>query len=76
MARARKRFGIATIDSTGLDEQGKRTLAMLTALEDEDRLSIWEIGFIGSLIDWFIKGEKALTPKQFDTLEKIYQKFN
>lgn len=76
MARERKRAHTATVDSTGLDEQGRRTLAMLTHLEAEDKLSIWEVEFVGSMIDWFIKQEKALTPKQFARLEIVYSKYN
>jgi hypothetical protein len=76
MARKRVRAHTSTVDSTGLNETGKRTLAMLTHLEDEDKLSIWEVEFVGSMIDWFIKQEKALTPKQFARLEIVYGKYN
>jgi hypothetical protein len=64
------------VDSTGLNARGKATLAMLTALEDEAALSEWEIDFIANIADWFISKERSLSPKQYETLEKIYRKFN
>jgi hypothetical protein len=62
-------------DTVTLNDQGKRTLAMLTALEDEAQLTDWEIDFVASVSDWFYKGQ-SLSPKQFETLEKVYRKFN
>jgi hypothetical protein len=64
------------VDRTGLSQRGKDILAMLTALETEDKLSTWEEGFVGSMTDWFLIQQRDLTPKQYETLEKIYKKFN
>lgn len=58
-----------------LSPQGKRILAMLTALENEDPLTPWEIGFVHNMMDWFYN-HHDLTPRQFTTLEKIYAKVN
>ena len=76
MARTRDKPKASSVDRTGLSEQGKSTLAMLTALEDEDKLSTWEMEFVESVSDWFLKKERELTPRQYETLEKIYHKFN
>ncbi len=75
-AKRAKVASVVSVDGTGLDDKGKRTLAMLTALETEDGLSSWEVDFVSSVTDWFLKEGRELTPKQFETLERIYHKFN
>ena len=72
MVRTRKRLKVASVDSTTLDEEGKRVLAMLTALETEDKLNNWEQTFVASVSDRFIGKGLSLTPKQFDRLAIIY----
>jgi hypothetical protein len=59
-----------------LDETGKRVLAMLTALEDEQDMNEWEQGFVADMMDRFYKREQSLTQGQFDKLEHIYRKWN
>ena len=69
MVRTRKRLKVASVDSTTLDEEGKRVLA---ALETEDKLNNWEQTFVASVSDRFIGKGLSLTPKQFDRLAIIY----
>jgi|HubBroStandDraft_2_1064218.scaffolds.fasta_scaffold257881_1 hypothetical protein len=76
MARERVKVEAKDVDRTGLSERGKDTLAMLTALEDEDRLSDWEQGFVADISDWFLIKQRQLTPNQFEHLKKVYSKFN
>lgn len=64
------------VDRTGLSERGKETLIMLTALEDEDKLSEWEVGFVSDVSDWFLLKQRSLTENQFNCLKKVYSKFN
>ena len=66
----------SSVDRTGLSERGKATLAMLTALEDEQGLSEWEVGFVADVSDWFLIKQRPLTEKQFEHLKKVYDKFN
>lgn len=76
MARKRNKSKVDSVDSTGLDDNGKAVLAMLTALEDEDKLNDWEQGFVADMMDRFINQLRPLTPKQFTALENTYRKFN
>jgi hypothetical protein len=76
MGHKRVKTEAKNVDRTGLSERGKDTLAMLTALEDEDKLNDWEIGFVSSVSDWFLVEQRELTPNQFDRLKIIYDKFN
>lgn len=81
MVGKRKRAKAASIvDDTRephmLNERGKEILAMITALEDEDRLSSWEKGFVESISDSFLGKERDLTPLQYEKLKTIYRKFN
>jgi DNA-dependent RNA polymerase auxiliary subunit epsilon len=76
MARKGNESKAKDVSRIGLSEQGEKTLAMLTALEDEDNLSQWEITFIESLSDWFLNKERELTPRQYEVLERVYRKFN
>jgi len=75
-----KRNGTPTkasnVDGTGLSERGKKTLAMLTALEEESNMSAWEKEFVASVSDRWLLREQSLTDKQFDCLQSIYSKFN
>ncbi len=58
-----------------LDERGKEILAMITALEDEDKLNAWEQEFVASISDRFLGKCKELTPAQYDRLKIIYRKW-
>lgn len=64
------------VDRTGLNERGKKTLAMLSLLEDEDKMSDWEKTFVVDISDRFIGKQWSLTQPQYDCLERIYNKFN
>lgn len=48
---------------------------MLLALEDEQNLDGWSMGFVASVGTKFDNGGK-LTVTQFEKLEEIYRKFN
>jgi hypothetical protein len=76
MAREREQSKASDVDRTGLSERGKQTLAMLTALEDEDKLSQWEQDFVASVTDKYLGKAYPLSEKQYECLEKIYNKFN
>ena len=58
-----------------VDREVENTDIWLKALEDQDGLSDWEKDFIASVTDWFY-GDHKLSPKQYQTLERIYRKFN
>lgn len=59
-----------------IDPKIKTTDIMLKALEKEDQMSDWERDFVVDVSDWFYMRDKALTDKQFTTLERIYRHFN
>jgi hypothetical protein len=48
---------------------------MLFALEDESRLSKWEMGFVESLSEQF-EDKGRLSQKQYDKLEELYRRYN
>lgn len=62
-------------ESHELDEEGKKVLSMLTALEDEDSLNNWEMGFVSDVATRFYNG-KSLHPNSFKKLEEVYRKYN
>jgi hypothetical protein len=75
MVTKNKASKTSRIEAHTLTERGKSIQAMLNALETEDGLTPWEIGFVHDQMDWFYR-LRDLTPRQFETLEKIYRKFN
>ena len=47
----------------------------LQALEDEtEKMNEWEQGFYTSVSDWFYN-DHPLSPKQYETLERLYRRF-
>lgn len=73
-----KRVALADdrLETHQVDETGKKIIAMLTALENEDQMSDWERGFVADMIDRFHGKEQTLTQGQYDKLESIYRKWN
>ena len=59
-----------------MDDRGKEILAMITALEDEDKLNHWEKDFVSDIRDRFLGRSLDLTQGQYDKLKDVYRKFN
>ena len=57
------------------EEQKVKVAKMFLALEDEQGLNGWEMGFIADVGTKFDSGGK-LTITQYEKIESIYQKFN
>lgn len=70
MATIRKKSGKA------LEPEVRNIDIWLKALEEQDGLTDWEKGFVGSVSDWFYMKGKDLTTKQYEALERIYRRFN
>lgn len=61
--------------SPNLSEEDKRIRAMITALEDEQRLNDWELGFVADVAERWENGNK-LHPNSVSKLKQVYDKYN
>ena len=66
-------------NATPVAEQEKlfrEVSTMLTALEDEDRLTDWEKGFLQNVNDRVYRERRPPSPAQMDRLNEIYARYN
>lgn len=58
------------------DREMENTAIWLEALEDfVDKFNDWELKFYESMCDWFVQRGKKLSPRQYESLERLYHRF-
>ena len=60
----------------GVNRETQNADVWLRALENEDGLNDWEKEFVASVSDRFYMTNLFLTRPQYETLERIYRRFN